>query len=73
MLHRARKMPEGDLAKKGDRGYFGWDKVDRDIPIPVIIDLLKLLSPVYTIIFFTGRDGCCRELTEAWLKVHDVP
>lgn len=64
---------DGTIAKKGDRGYFEWDKVDRDIPIPVIIDLLKALSPVHTIVLMSGRDGICRELTEAWLREHDVP
>lgn len=64
---------DGTIAQKGDRGYFEWAKVGVDKPIPVIIDLLRVLYPVHTIVLMSGRDGICRELTEAWLKQHGVP
>jgi hypothetical protein len=64
---------DGTIAEKGERGYFDWDKVGVDKPIPVIIDLLKVLYPVHHILLFTGRDGSCRALTEAWLERHQVP
>jgi 2-hydroxy-3-keto-5-methylthiopentenyl-1-phosphate phosphatase len=64
---------DGTIAEIGDRGPFHWDKVDGDKPIEVIINLLRLLAPVYEIILVSGRSDESMELTLEWLKKHDVP
>lgn len=64
---------DGTIAALGDRSPFDWTRVGEDKPIQVIINLLAILHPVYTIILFSGRDGSCRDLTEQWLQEHQVP
>jgi len=64
---------DGTIAEMGERGPFHWDQVHLDQPIAVIIDLLRLLAPVYTIILVSGRSDESLKLTLAWLKEHDVP
>ena len=64
---------DGTIAEMGERGPFHWDQVHLDQPIHVIINLLRLLAPVYTIILVSGRSDESLKLTLAWLKEHDVP
>jgi len=57
----------------GKRGYFDWDKVDRD-------DLDKIVYSVYKrhklagdrIFIVTGRDEEARPATERWLTMHGI-
>lgn len=52
----------------GVRGPFEWDKADQDKPRHFILDTVDAyLTMGYQIIFLSGRDACCRELTELWL------
>jgi predicted kinase len=56
------------------RGPFEWDKVDLDSPdIPVITALQAWEKAGYKIIAVSGRSNVCRDLTEKWLKTHNVP
>jgi 2-hydroxy-3-keto-5-methylthiopentenyl-1-phosphate phosphatase len=64
---------DGTIAERGDRNPFNWDKVHLDKPIIVIIELLRLLAPVYEIILVSGRSDDSLKLTVEWLKEHDVP
>jgi hypothetical protein len=64
---------DGTIAKMGDRGPFHWDRVGQDQPIAVIINLLRLLAPVYPIILVSGRSDESLQLTLAWLAEHEVP
>ena len=64
---------DGTIAERGDRNPFNWDKVHLDKPIVVIIDLLRLLAPVYEIILVSGRSDDSLKLTLEWLKEHDIP
>lgn len=61
---------DGTLANmNGSRGPFDWQKVDLDEPVEAIIGLANLFYIAgYTVIIMSGRDSCCREKTEAWLK-----
>lgn len=65
---------DGTLAHmNGKRGPFQWDKVYVDDPDTEVIQLVKTLSNAgYCIILMSGRDEVCRELTEKWLKDHNV-
>ena len=53
---------------KGLRHPFEWDKVLLDRPRKEIIMMVKgLMSEGYTIVFMSGRDGCCEKDTRAWV------
>lgn len=55
---------DGTVALKGDRGWYEWDKVDRDTPNQSICTMVTSLSRDYhDIVFFSGRDEICREKT----------
>lgn len=56
----------------GKRGPFEWDKVHLDEPRSFVIDVVNSLSNRHYVILLSGRDECCRELTEDWLKVNGV-
>lgn len=64
---------DGTIAEMGDRGPFHWHKVGLDKPIPVIINLLHILAPLYEIILISGRSDESMVQTLKWLKEHDVP
>ena len=52
----------------GVRSPFDWDKVGEDLPHLDIIDLVEDLAENHTVIFLSGRDGCCYDDTKAWLE-----
>lgn len=59
---------DGTVAKMVSRGPFDWDKVDTDDVIDQVMSVaVALANDGYDIIFLSGRDGSCRELTESWL------
>lgn len=60
---------DGTLAVMNGRGPFDWEKVDTDLPNQAVLSLLSNLN-VTACIFVSGRDGCCRDKTEAWLEKH---
>ena len=64
---------DGTIAEMGARGPFHWDQVHLDQPIYVIINLLRLLAPVYPIILVSGHSDESMKLTLAWLQEHTVP
>lgn len=60
---------DGTTAQMVSRGPFEWDKVYQDDVRYDVRDMIwgyQLLG--YRIVFASGRDECCRELTERWLK-----
>jgi predicted kinase len=60
---------DGTVALMNGRGPFEWDKVDQDLPNQAIIDMVMGLHLAgYYILFTSGRDGACRELTRKWIK-----
>jgi 2-hydroxy-3-keto-5-methylthiopentenyl-1-phosphate phosphatase len=64
---------DGTIAEMNERGPFHWDKVGQDKPIAVIINLLRLLAPVYEIVLVSGRSDESMKHTLKWLAEHDVP
>ena len=56
------------IAEKWDRSPFEWNKVWNDTPHLDIIDLVKVLSEHYEIIFVSGRSDICFNETIDWLK-----
>ncbi|MBC8112064.1 MAG: AAA family ATPase [Verrucomicrobia bacterium] len=62
---------DGTVADKGKRIAFEWLRVGEDTPKTPIINLVKALKKqAYEVIFFSGRDSVCRDLTVAWLNQH---
>lgn len=61
---------DGTLADhKGIRSPFDWDSVDQDRTKHIIVDMLHgYQAQGYDIVIMSGRDSCCRELTEMWLS-----
>ena len=59
---------DGTLALNGGRDWFDYDKVINDRLDWRINDLLNELYYNNDIIFVTGRDEECREITEQWIK-----
>lgn len=59
-------------------GHKDWDKwhanADKDEPIAEIVELLDMaVDKGIKIILCTGRDEKCREDTERWFDVNDIP
>jgi predicted kinase len=66
---------DGTLADmKGIRGPFDWDKVGEDKVIEHVVSYARFLytQSKHNLFLFSGRDGSCRELTEAWLEEHSI-
>lgn len=64
---------DGTVAKFNGRGPYDWNKVDTDNPNwPVIefVESYKFANPDVEIIFMSGRDSVCRDLTERWLDFY---
>lgn len=63
---------DGTLAFMHNRSPYEWEKVGQDKPNTFLINLLEHLYMNHTIIVVSGRDSCCRSLTEDWLMEHGV-
>lgn len=62
---------DGTVAIKGDRSPFDWMKVDLDSPRSEIIELIYgylHINPELNLIFLSGRDSVCYDLTNNWIK-----
>lgn len=58
---------------KNIRNPYEWDKVNLDIPIKPVINILNILQGAgFKIILLSGRDSVCRELTEKWLLDNNI-
>jgi len=55
---------------EGLRSPYDWKSVYLDKPIEEVISIIQCLSKEYKIIFVSGRDESCRELTRQWLIKH---
>ncbi len=64
---------DGTIADMGERDPFQWHRVGEDRPIAVIINLLRILAPIYTIILVSGRSDESMKPTLAWLEEHEIP
>lgn len=62
---------DGTIAHRTDRGPFEWSKVDQDSPKREILDIIYMFdNKGYEIIFLSGRDEVCYDLTLGWIKNH---
>jgi len=60
---------DGTIADRVDRSPFEWDRVDEDIAIQPIIDIICKYNELGTeIIFLSGRDGVCYDKTLKWIN-----
>lgn len=61
---------DGTIAKMVSRTAFQWDKVDQDEARSFVLELVKVQESVFgrKVVFLSGRDSCCRDLTLKWLK-----
>lgn len=66
---------DGTIAHhENKRSPFDWNKVDLDTPNWKLRDLLRAMNITgYEIIYVSGRDEICRDLTEKWLRKHSFP
>lgn len=59
---------DGTVAQMDGRGPFEWSKVDTDLPRQLIIEMVRgYAENGFNVIFVSGRDGSCEELTRKWL------
>ena len=62
---------DGTLAHMEDRSPFDWRKVGEDKPDEIVMLLVeKFYSEGFEIIFMSGRDEICRDITLSWLDYH---
>lgn len=62
---------DGTLAHHGGRSPYEWARVSEDRPDWPVINLVDALKRAgHQIVIVSGRDGSCREQTEAWLRAH---
>lgn len=60
---------DGNIALKGKRGFYDWDKVGVDKPRDFVIYMVMgLIQAGYTPIFLSGRDASCQEETYQWIN-----
>lgn len=66
---------DGTIALKTDRSPFDYSKVDLDTPNLPVIEIVQAYSwyKNYTILYVSGREETCRDLTETWLKKYHLP
>lgn len=58
---------DGTIAIKGDRSIFDYSKCYLDTVNKPILELLKMIPKNISIIFCSGREDFCFDLTEKWL------
>lgn len=65
---------DGTVAKTNGRGHYEYHKVDTDLPNKPVIERVEnyLGEGRGTIIFLSGREDSCRQLTYNWLMRHIV-
>lgn len=56
----------------GIRSPYDYTKVGLDAPNEDVIAVVRSLAEHYPIFFVSGRDGGCREDTEAWIRKHVI-
>ena len=65
---------DGTLAQMDGRSPYDWSRVGTDKPVEAIVKMAKVLYVAgFSIVVMSGRDGACFDLTEKWLKAHDIP
>jgi len=57
--------------RKNWKAFF--EAMDRDLPIPAVIERVRTLAKENEIVLVTGRPQTYEARTRAWLEKHDVP
>jgi hypothetical protein len=62
---------DGTIAHHGsERGHFEYDKVGGDQPIEQITYLVTILWDHFDVVFLSGREDSCRQVTIDWIQWH---
>ena len=65
---------DGTVATHGtERGHYEYDKVDGDLANEDVCDLVVALAGDFKIIYLSGRQDSCREMTEKWIAENALP
>lgn len=60
---------DGTLAKMSDRSPYDWHRVGEDSPVQAVIDAVdSAYRSGKRLIFMSGRDASCRDITIEWLQ-----
>jgi hypothetical protein len=64
---------DGTIALKGDRDPYDYDKAMEDaVNWPVVKAVERLSGATCSVFLVSGRDEECRDVTEYWLRTHDI-
>lgn len=62
---------DGTIALLNGRSPYAWDRVGEDLPNAPVVELVRsLASTGLGVVYLSGRDGVCRDATEAWIVEH---
>jgi predicted kinase len=62
---------DGTVAKMAGRSPYDWARVGEDSPVQDVLAMVRSMNMSgYKVLFTSGRDGSCREITEAWIEKH---
>lgn len=62
---------DGTVAKMAGRSPYEWNRVGEDSPVEDVFVMVRAMQDAgHSILFTSGRDGSCREITETWLDQH---
>lgn len=61
---------DGTVANNHGRSPYDWEKVGEDTPITEVVNLVNMYHKTgdYKIVFLSGRNEICRDLTTEWLN-----
>lgn len=64
---------DGTIAHMDNRrGPYDWDKVISDRPDLTVLKAIRAFSFDHKILFVSGRDAVCRDMTVRWLAEYDI-
>lgn len=65
---------DGTVAKMIDRGPYDWQRVGEDEPVEDVLSAVRAMENAgFQILFTSGRDGSCYEITKKWIEKHHSP
>lgn len=59
---------DGTVAKMKDRSPYDWMRVGEDDPVEAVIFAVRDAARNRQVIFMSGRDASCREITDTWIR-----
>lgn len=62
---------DGTIAKMADRSPYEWMRVGEDSPVDDVLAMISSMNAAgYKVLFTSGRDASCRDITVLWIKQH---